>query len=387
MIIEGLIPEKRVKMDFNLPQDILQIKDVFQKNKFKLYVVGGSVRDLILNKEPKDFDLATDAVPDKVEEMMAKAGFKTLPTGKQFGVINVFTKDNEYEIATFRKDIGSSDGRRPDSVEFTSIEGDVSRRDLTINALFYDIETKEVVDLVGGIDDIKNGVVRTVGKPEDRFNEDKLRILRAIRFAARFGNKLDSATDAALKKDANLGSISGERIRDEFIKGLQSTKSTKHFLEMLLEYNLFRYIFQGLNVDLSTLKNLKPKEEDYIVLLSRLLHSNNVADLKKVLNERKYSVDEIKAITFLVSLQKLNLDTAPILKKAQEHAGVTPEQIKAFAFKMGLDMKLINAFLKYHLSISGAEVMEKTGLKQGKELGVEINRLEREIFLNIFKNT
>lgn len=387
MIIEGLIPEKRVKMDFNLPQDILQIKDVFQKNKFKLYVVGGAVRDLILNKEPKDFDLATDAVPDKVEEIMSKAGFKTLPTGKQFGVINVFTKDNEYEIATFRKDIGGSDGRRPDSVEFTSIEGDVSRRDLTINALFYDIETNEVIDLVGGIDDIKNGVVRTVGKPEDRFNEDELRILRAIRFAGRFGGELDPAIDAALKKKANLGSISGERIRDEFIKGLQSTKSTKHFLEMLEKYGLFKYIFQGLNVDLSILKNLKPKEEDYIVLLSRLLHSNDVGELKKVLNERKYSVDEIKAITFLISLQKLNIDTASTLKKAQEHAGVTPEQIKAFALKMGLDIKLIESFLKYHLSISGAEVMEKTGLKPSKELGIEINKLEREIFSNILRNS
>ncbi len=370
----------------NIPEDIQQIKDVFKKNGYKLYVVGGAVRDALLGKSPKDFDLATDAVPDKVEEIMTKAGFKTLPTGKQFGVINVFTKDNEYEIATFRKDGSSSDSRRPDSVEFTSIEGDVSRRDLTINALFYDIETKEVVDLVGGIDDIKNGVIRTVGKPEDRFNEDKLRVLRSIRFAARFGSNLDSATDAALKKDANLGSISGERIRDEFIKGLQSTKSTKHFLEMLSKYNLFRYIFQGLNVDLSILNKLKPKEEDYIVLLARLLHSNDVGELKKVLNERKYSIDEIKAITFLISLQKLNVDTASILKKAQEHAGVTPEQIKAFALKMGFDMKLIDAFLKYHLSISGAEVMEKTGLKPSKELGIEINKLEREIFLNILKN-
>lgn len=289
------------------------------------------------------------------------------------------------EFAEFMGFAGA--GRRPDSVEFTNIEGDVSRRDLTINALFYDIETKEVVDLVGGIDDIKNGVVRTVGKPEDRFKEDKLRVMRAIRFAGRFGNKLDPATDAALKKDANLGSISGERIRDEFIKGLQSTKSTKHFLEMLVEYDLFKYIFQGLNVDLSILKNLKPKEEDYIVLLSRLLHSNDINQLKKVLNDRKYSVDEIKAITFLISLQKLSVDTASILKKAQEHAGVTPEQIKAFALKMGLDMKLIDAFLKYHLSISGAEVMEKTGLKQGKELGFEINKLEREVFLNILKNS
>lgn len=386
MIIEGLQPEVRVKMDFNLPQDIIKIKDVFQKNKFKLYVVGGAVRDLIKKETPKDFDLATDAVPDKVEEIMNKAGFKTLPTGKQFGVINVFTKDNEYEIATFRKDIGSSDGRRPDSVEFTSIEGDVSRRDLTINGLFYDIETKEVVDLVGGIEDIKNGVVRTIGSPDDRFKEDKLRILRAIRFAARLGNNLDPAIDASLRKDSNLGSISGERIRDEFLKGLKSAKSTKHFLEMLNEYNLFKYIFQGLNVDLSMIKKLKPKEEDYIVLLARLLHSNDVGTIKKVLNERKYSVDEIKAITFLISLQKLNVDTATMLKRAQEHAGVSPEQIKEFALKMGLDMKLVDSFLKYYLSVNGGEVMEKTGLKPGKQLGDEISRLEKEIFINILNN-
>ena len=96
--------EKRIKFDIPIPKDISQIKDVFKKNGFKLYVVGGAVRDALLGKEPKDYDLATDAVPDKVEEMMAKAGFKTLPTGKSFGVINVFTDMGEYEIATFRAD-------------------------------------------------------------------------------------------------------------------------------------------------------------------------------------------------------------------------------------------------------------------------------------------
>jgi tRNA nucleotidyltransferase (CCA-adding enzyme) len=376
---------KRIKIEINVPTNVVKIYEMFKKNGFELFLVGGCVRDAILGVKPKDWDLVTNVKPEVVISLLKNQSFvkNILETGKQFGVINVITDDGEYEIATMRKDGTSSDGRRPDSVEFSNMVDDTNRRDFSINALFYDIETKEVVDLVGGIDDIKNGVVRTVGKPEDRFNEDKLRILRAIRFAGRFGNKLDPATDAALKKDANLGSISGERIRDEFIKGLQSTKSTKHFLEMLVEYDLFKYIFQGLNVDLSILKNLKPKEEDYIVLLARLLHSNDVGELKKVLNERKYSADDIKAITFLISLQKLNIDTASTLKKAQEHAGVTPEQIKAFALKMGLDMKLIDAFLKYYLSVSGAEVMEKTGLKQGKELGIEINKLEREIFLNI----
>ena len=183
MIIEGLQPEVRVKMDFDLPQDILQIKDVFQKNKFKLYIVGGAVRDLIKKETPKDFDLATDAIPDKVEEIMNKAGFKTLPTGKQFGVINVFTKDNEYEIATFRKD---GVGRKPEVKIGSTIESDAARRDLRINALYYDIDTHEVIDLVGGLNDLKNGTVQTVGNAQQRFEEDPLRILRFFRFFSRF---------------------------------------------------------------------------------------------------------------------------------------------------------------------------------------------------------
>ena len=101
---EGLIMEERIKFQMNIPNDIQQIKDVFKKNGYKLYVVGGAVRDAVLGKTPKDFDLATDAVPDEVEKMMKEAGLRTLPTGKSFGVINVFTSEGEYEIATFRSD-------------------------------------------------------------------------------------------------------------------------------------------------------------------------------------------------------------------------------------------------------------------------------------------
>jgi len=383
---ESIITEERVKLDIQIPEDILKIKDVFKKNGFKLYVVGGAVRDALLNKTPKDFDLATDAVPDKVEEMMAKAGFRTLPTGKAFGVINVFTNDGEYEIATFRKDIGSSDSRRPDSVEFTNIEGDVSRRDLTINALFYDIDTHEVVDLVGGIQDLRNSIIKTVGNPEDRFNEDKLRILRAIRFAARFGSELDPETDATLKKDASIGSVSGERIRDEFIKGIHSAKTTKHFLELLERYDLFKYIFPNLDVDLSVIKKLGSKKEiDHIVLIARLLHNNDIPTLKKVLNERKYSADETKAITFLIALKHLSIDTAVALKKAETHAGVSKEQIKAIGLALDIDSKILDAFDKFKLTISGPEAMEITGLGAGKELGQAIQKMETENFIKLLK--
>ena len=152
---EGLILEQRIKFNIDIPQDILQIKDVFKKNNFKLYVVGGAVRDALLNQIPKDFDLATDAVPDKVEEIMAKAGLRTLPTGKAFGVINVFTDQGEYEVATFRSD--ETKGRNPEVKLGVSIETDAARRDLRINALYYDIDTHEIIDLVGGLDDLKNG--------------------------------------------------------------------------------------------------------------------------------------------------------------------------------------------------------------------------------------
>ena len=344
-----------------------------------MYVVGGAVRDALLGKTPKDYDLATDAVPDKVEEMMKQAGFRTLPTGKAFGVINVFTDQGEYEIATFREDIGS--GRRPDAVSFTDIEGDVKRRDLTINALFYDIDTGEVVDLVGGVEDLKNGVVRTVGSAQDRFGEDRLRILRAIRFAGRFGSELDPQTDAALQQDASLEGISGERIRDEFIKGIQSAKSQKAFFKMLDKYALFDWIFRGLNVDRSVIQRLGSYNyDDYLVLLARLLKQNSIDVLKKKLNELKYSVDEIRAITFLVAMLKLDVSTAVTLKRAEALAGVTPEQIRIFCGDEGVSSQLLDAFEKFRLTVSGQEVMDEMGIKPGPGVGKAVQKIETDNF-------
>jgi tRNA nucleotidyltransferase/poly(A) polymerase len=373
---EGIIMESRVKLNIPIPNDIKQIKDIFIKNGYKLYVVGGAVRDALLGKTPKDYDLATDAVPDKVEEMMAKAGLKTLPTGKAFGVINVFTDQGEYEVATFREDVGS--GRRPDSVSFTDIEGDVKRRDLTINALFYDIETGEVVDLVGGIDDLKKGIVRTVGQPKDRFGEDRLRILRAIRFAGRFGSQLDQATDDALQNDASLEGISGERIRDEFIKGLASAKSTKQYLGLIDKYNLFDWVFKGLKVNKRFIDN-----DDPIVLIAILLHNNDLSVLAKKLNDLKYSVNEIKKITSLITMLNLDIDTAPKLKDLFLKSDLSNDQLRNFGSNMGISSQLLDSFEEYLKlpKVTGPEAMEKYKIeKPGPELGKAINAMEIEKF-------
>lgn len=372
---EDILREDRVKIDIPIPDDIRQIKDVFVKNGHKLFVVGGAVRDALLGKTPKDYDLATDATPDKVEAMMQRAGLKTLPTGKAFGVINVFTDSDEYEIATFREDL--SGGRRPDAVRFTDIETDVKRRDLTINALFYDIDTGEVVDLVGGIDDLKNGIVRTVGSPEERFGEDRLRILRAIRFAGRFGSGLDPAVDAALKKDNSLEGISPERIRDEFLKGIKTAKSTKHFLGLIDKYNLWGEIFPNLNID-----KIFIEDKDPMIVIATLLNNNDVMKLSKELNKLTYSSAENKAITFLVSLFLFNPDRVYEFKKLYDKSGVTDEQLRKFARISGIDMKYIEAFIKFQLSVTGADV-EKLGIPKGPEMGKAIKQMEIDNYLKL----
>lgn len=376
---EGQIMEQRIKFDIPIPEDIQGIKDVFKTNGFKLYVVGGAVRDALLGKTPKDYDLATDAVPDKVEEMMKHAGLKTLPTGKSFGVINVFTDQGEYEVATFREDL--SGGRRPDAVSFTDIAGDVKRRDLTINALFFDIDTKEIVDLVGGVDDLKKGIVRTVGAAQDRFGEDRLRILRAIRFAGRFGSGLDPDVDAALQQDASLEGISGERIRDEFIKGLISAKSTDAYLLMLDKYKLFDWIFPSLNVDRNVFRrNSNYRYDDYLVLLSRLLKGNSIETLRKKLNELKYSADEIKGIAFLISMLKLDIDTAYLLKKLQQTSGISDDQIRYFGANEGMSSQLLDAFEEFRLSVTGPEAMARFNIGPGPQLGQAIQQMETDKF-------
>ena len=286
------------------------------------------------------------------------------------------------EFEGFKRSL--SGGRRPDAVSFTNIEGDVKRRDLTINALFYDIDTKEIVDLVGGVEDLKKGIVRTVGAAQDRFGEDRLRILRAIRFAGRFGSGLDPDVDAALQQDASLEGISGERIRDEFIKGLISAKSTDAYLLMLDKYKLFDWIFPNLDVDTRVFRrNSDYKADDYIVLLARLLKNNNVDVLRKKLNELKYSADEIKVIVFLISLLKLDEDTAYLLKKVQQTSGVSNDQIRNFGSNEGISSQLLDAFEEFRLTVSGPEAMEKFNIGPGPELGKAIQKMETSNFKKI----
>ena len=184
---------------------------------FKTYWAGGCVRDMIMGIEPLDYDIATDARPEQVMKLFKK----TIPVGASFGVVKVLYNDFEFEVATFRADGKYIDGRHPEEVHFSSEKEDAFRRDFTINGIFYDPIHEKIIDYVKGQADIKNNVVRTINDPKDRFSEDRLRLIRAVRFAARFQYEIEPSTYNAIKELAEtIIQISAERIRDELCKML-----------------------------------------------------------------------------------------------------------------------------------------------------------------------
>jgi poly(A) polymerase len=194
---------------------------------FKAYLVGGCVRDLVLGREPEDYDVATDAHPARVQQLFPL----NVDVGARFGVILVLANGAQVEVATFRSDVGYSDGRHPDRVEYSDLpEEDVRRRDFTINGLMLDIDTQQILDFVGGRDDLQQGIVRAIGTPEVRFREDRLRMVRAVRFAARFGYAIEPATFSAVAAAApHITQVSAERLRDELTKLLTEGAARRAF--------------------------------------------------------------------------------------------------------------------------------------------------------------
>jgi len=303
--------------------------------------------------------------------------YSTIESGEQFAVVNVVTEDGTFEVATFREDFGK--GRRPDGVKFSTIDKDVLRRDLTINALFYDLDTKEIVDLVGGIGDLENGIVKTVGEASERFDEDKLRILRALRFAGRIGSDVDKGIDEAIKADHTIisgdgKSLSQERIHDEFIKGIKQAKSTIHFLEMIKRYGLFEWVFHNMNTSGELVESNSP-----IIVVASILR-NEVGDIDKKLTTRlKFSKIQGKQIKFLIEFFRDGTpDTAYKFKERINNLGIDGSILHSFGKIMGMDKLFIKAFNKYKITVNGGELI-KQGFK-GKALGNEKERIETEKF-------
>ncbi len=216
-----------------------EIVHILQHKGFEAFWVGGCVRDKLLGLEPKDYDIVTNALPEDIEKIFKK----TYPIGKAFGVILIEESGHHYEIATFREDQDYEDGRHPKNIEFSTPEQDALRRDFTINGLFYDPIDDKYIDYIGGKEDLKNKLLRFIGDPDKRINEDFLRILRAVRFKNRFDLQYEYDTGTALKRHAALvTNIANERILDELNK-IIIHKSRHQSFKDLFEFGILQKLF------------------------------------------------------------------------------------------------------------------------------------------------
>jgi len=280
-------------MRSHLERGAVSIVKTLRDHGFKAYFAGGSVRDRVLGRPINDIDIATSAKPKEIKKLFKK----TVAVGEQFGVIVVLLAGESFEVASFRKDGSYSDGRHPDGVSFCDEEEDAVRRDFTINGMFYDPFEDRVIDYVGGRDDLKDGVIRAIGKPLERFAEDKLRMIRAIRFAARFGYAIEAGTwDAICHYHDEISLVSAERIRDELSKILTEGQA-RLGLELLDASGLLKVILP----EVTELKGLQQPEEYHPegdVFVHTLLLLDNMRKPGKELAFAALLHDVGKALTY-----------------------------------------------------------------------------------------
>lgn len=243
------ISDKKLSIPGAEKKEITEIVNRFKSSGYDCYLVGGSVRDLVLGHEVLDYDFATNARPEDVMKLFRRV----IPTGIKHGTVSVLMKDRQYEITTYRADGKYIDGRRPESVSFSeTLEQDVTRRDFTINGLAYDITKEQIIDYVEGLADIQKRLIRTIGNPIDRFSEDGLRSYRACRFAAKLYFSIDADTLSAVSRTLETAkAVSAERVRDELLK-LMDTEKPSIGLEYMRESGLMGLslpeLLEGFNV-------------------------------------------------------------------------------------------------------------------------------------------
>lgn len=419
-------------------KSISEIFSVLKRNGYEAYVVGGCVRDSVLGRKPSDWDIATDAKPQDVKTLFEK----TVDTGLKHGTVTVLMNDEAYEVTTFRIDGRYEDGRRPSAVEFTrNIEEDLRRRDFTMNALAWN-EERGIVDPFGGVKDIRSRIIRAVGIPGERFREDALRMLRAIRFAATLDFEIHDETLKAIAENRRLiKNVSGERIRDELTGILTSQKPDKFIL--LKDTGLLEIILPEVNacfktpqhnphhiynVGEHTIKAVESAERDFIFRWTMLLHDvgkavtrstdakgidhyygharkseeisrgilrrlrfdNKSADriLRLIRNHDRQIIPREKYVARAVNIvgEDIFLDLMKV--KRADTLGKNPVEINQklqntdLVEKIYLKMKEEGRCLSLSdLAVDGKDLIE-LGLKEGEDVGRVLNLLLNKVFAN-----
>jgi poly(A) polymerase len=344
----------------------ISIVKTLRQQGFQAYFAGGCVRDLLLKRRPADYDVATSATPAQVMEIFPD----TYAVGAQFGVVlvplpegqraeNAAPKGKALEVATFRSDLGYSDGRRPDEVRFSlDPREDVARRDFTINGLMLDPVSGEVLDVVGGRGDLEVGIVRAIGDPERRFAEDKLRMLRAVRFAARFEYEIETDTLAAIQRLAHeVQAVSRERVRDELTKMLTEGRARRAFL-LLDQTGLLKEVLP----EITAMKGVEQPPEFHPegdVFAHTLLLLENLPDpCPSTLAWGALLHDVGKPATFRVAPDRIRFDN---------HVDVGVKIAEEICGRLRLsndDTKRVLALVDNHMRFSHATRMKESTLKR-----------------------
>ena len=351
-----------------------------KENHYSAYLVGGVVRDFIMRKPFSDIDITTVATPPQVMRL-----FKAVPTGIKYGTVTILVENHKFEVTTFRKDGPSKDFRHPDSVIYSEdVKDDVSRRDFTMNGLLMD-ENNEITDLVGGREDIRNRLIRTIGEPEERFQEDALRILRALYFQSKLGFVIDKNTrDAMREKRHLLKEIAMERVHAELLKILKG-KFLKIALHSMIECQIDE-LLPGLSKGIHFIEKLdKMPYIDTFLTICFILNDGIIPNEWPFSNQHrnKYKLASECAIKYpsiadSIGLYTYGLEICTLANKANSYLGKT----KYLEKKIAVSYDLLPIKSETDLAISSDEIITLMNKKAGAWLG----QLKKELVLEILKN-
>lgn len=380
-----------------IPPSVQEILDTLNGAGFEAYIVGGCVRDAILGRKPQDWDITTQALPYQVKSLFKS----TADTGLEHGTVMVIKNGTGYEVTTFRIDGKYLDGRHPESVEFTpSLKEDLKRRDFTINAFAYSPETG-VTDLFDGISDLNNGLVRCVGEPEKRFEEDALRIMRAVRFSAQLKFKIEEKTASAIEKFATeLAQVSRERIRVEFEKTLLS--QNPQYVNLYREFGLAPYIFPEYHercfdpVNARVLAQLECENKDELkyLRLAAFFDKLSYEEVRKTCKNFTYDNRTKDTVSCIIRYRDFQTDeNRPAVKRAMRDMG---DNVFRMVQKLKIAQAKVNnedashyerlleiyddtaasgeAYVISMLAVNGADLIN-AGIPQGTEIGKTLKRI------------
>jgi poly(A) polymerase len=362
-----------------------------QSAGFEALLAGGCVRDMLLRRRAQDYDVTTNAEPKDVMSLFRR----TLTVGAKFGVVIVLMESSQVEVATFRTETGYCDGRHPENVKFSSAAEDAARRDFTVNGMFYDPVKRQLYDYVSGQKDLEKKLLRTIGNPEERFGEDYLRMLRAVRFSTVLGFAIELATfEAICKNSGKISRVSGERISIE-LEGILSNPNRATGLALLVESGLLKAIFpsltaQQVQIGLDTIKNLS-KQADYALVLACLFAGCETDDAIEQFQVLKLSRNQTRHIQFLLENRGRLLDeklSLANLKKllAEPYFSDLYKLHRALRKANGQSMSALNKIRSRIKSLCGIELKPKPLLnghdlmKLGVVPGPALGRLVDELY-------